>query len=89
MKTTKQELEIAKQIQYIIESKIHNKNKDIWKENWIWAKNEIENNINNQKVLLLEEQQSGLKISQLHTEGYISALEWILFTFNSYEEDNK
>jgi hypothetical protein len=88
MKNTKEELEIAKQIQLIIESKIHNKNKDVWKENWIWCKEEIKNNLEHQKQLLIEEQELGLQISQLRTEGYISALDWLLFTFDNYEQDD-
>lgn len=87
MKASKEELEITQRIQQIIESKIQKKEIDVYKKNWDWCKNEIEDNLELQKQILIEEQELGLQISQLKTEGYISALDWLLFTFNSYENE--
>ena len=86
MKATKQELEIAKQIRGLIESKVEGLETNIYKNNWQYAKSDIQNQLTETKQLLTEEQESELQISQIRTEGYISALEWVLFTFDSYED---
>jgi hypothetical protein len=55
--------------------------------NWRYLKTEINETLLHMKQQLTEERELGLLITQLSTEGYIQALDWVLFVMENLKKE--